>query len=134
MVRAKIGTTDLETTRESLASWRRQYGGRGIRIPVAFWDRARELARVHGVAETARALQLNEGRLAGMVEQAPVAIAPREVEPGAFVELGGLGVDVRDDTAVLEFARREGDCLRVQVAASAVDVVALASAFWGRQP
>lgn len=133
MVRANRGIPDLETTRRSLASWRSQHGGRGRRIPETFWDQAQELARVHGVAETARALRLDERRLAAMLAQAPVSIAPRSVEPAAFVELGGLEVGLRGDAAVVEFLGREGDCMRVQVAAGAVDLVALAGAFWGRR-
>ena len=132
MERAKIGTADMESTRESLASWRREYGGRGRRIPEVFWDQAQELARVYGVEQTARALRLNVTRLARGVEQAPVAIAPRGVA-AEFVELGGMQVGVRDDAAVVEFLGRGGDCLRVQVAARAVDIVALAGAFWDRQ-
>lgn len=133
MGRAKIGTTDLEATGESLALWRREHGGRGRRVPATFWDQARDLARVYGVADTARALRLDERRLARVVEQAPVALPPTILEPEAFVELGDLQLGTRADAAVVEFLGREGDCMRVQVAASAVDLVGLATAFWGRR-
>ena len=133
MGRARNGTTDLERTRESLGSWRRENGGRGRKIPAAFWNEARELARVHGVAETARALQLNPRRLAAVVEQA-LTIAPTSVEPEAFVEVGGLQFGERGGAAVVEFLGREGECVRVQIAASAVDIAALAGAFWSRRP
>ena len=133
MGRARNGKTDLETAREALASWRRQYGGPGRRIPEGFWNQARELARVHGVGETARALRLNPGRLGAVVGQA-LAVAPTSVEPEAFVELTGLKVGERDSTAVVEFLGREGDCVRVRVAATAVDIVGLAGAFWSRRP
>jgi hypothetical protein len=133
MRRAKNAKTDLETTREALASWRRQHGGPGRRIPTALWNEARELARDHGVAETARVLRLNPGRLGAVVGQA-LAVAPTGVEPEAFVEVTGLKVGERDSRAVVEFLGREGDCMRVHVAATAVDIVALAGAFWGRRP
>jgi hypothetical protein len=133
MGRPKSGKTDLEATSQSLARWRSQYGGRGKRIPVAFWDQARDLAVVYGVADTARALRLDGRRLATMSEPAPLAIAPKSAEPEAFVELGELQVGVRGDSAVVEFLGREGDRMRVQVAAAAVDVVGLAKAFWDRR-
>jgi hypothetical protein len=88
---------------------------------------------VYGVADTARALRLDERRLARIVEQAPVALAPTTLEPEAFVELGDLQLGTHTDAAVVEFLGREGDCMRVQVAASAVDLVGLARAFWGRR-
>lgn len=132
-MRRDSGTTDLETTSRSLASWRRQHGGRGKRIPVAFWERARQLSETYGVQETARALGLDGRRLSRVVQQPPVALAPATAEPEAFVELGELRVGVGGDTAVVEFLGREGDCMRVQVVASAVDLVGLAAAFWGRR-
>lgn len=128
----KSGTTDLEATRGSLANWRRQYGGRGRRIPQGFWDKARELARVYGVAETARALRLTPRRLAAVVDQT-LAVAPKSVESEAFVELGGLQFTERGEAVVVELLGREGDCVRVQVSAKAVDIVALAGAFWSRR-
>jgi hypothetical protein len=130
MGQARNRTTDLEATRESLTNWRRVCGGPGRRIPEAYWDAAGELARVHGVAVTARALDLNAGRLAAMVEQAE-GVATTTVEPAAFVELGGLAFGER---GVVEFLGREGDCVRVPVGAKGVDIVALAAAFWGRRP
>jgi hypothetical protein len=133
MGRARKAKTVLETTRDALAGWRRQYGGRGRRIPAAFWNEARELARVHGVAETARELRLDPGRLAAVVGQT-LSIAPSSVEPEAFVEVGGLQFGERGGAAVVEFLGREGQCVRVQIAASAVDVTALAAAFWSRRP
>jgi hypothetical protein len=133
MGRARNGKTDLETTREALASWRRQYGGRGRRIPEQFWNQARELACVHGMGETARALRLNPGRLEAVVGRAPAA-APTSVEPNDFVEVSGLQLDERSGAAVVEFLGREGECVRVQIAASAVDIAALAAAFWSRRP
>ena len=63
MGRARNSKTDLETTRDALTNGRRQHDGPGRRIPERFWNEARELARLHGVGETARALRLNPGRL-----------------------------------------------------------------------
>ena len=127
----------FEATREALASWRRSYGGRGRPIPVALWSDAADVARVDGVAETARALRLDAKRLAKLVENG-TASAP--VEPKGFVELVGLGLGGRHEArrvAVFELVGREGDRVRVEVvgdgdAGVVVDLVALARAFWGR--
>ncbi len=127
MERSKHATVDLETTREALAIWRRRHGGRGRRIPTALWDEARELAREHGVAETARVLRLDAVRLAKLV-------APSNVEPASFVELGSLQLGVGSDAAVVELFGRDGERVRVELVASAVDLVALASALWSRRP
>lgn len=129
---------DLEATREALASWRRRHGGRGRPIPESLWSKAADVARVSGVAETARALQLDATRLGrrveGGAEIAPRGIEKIEVSP-TFVELGGLALGEPRKVAVVELVGREGDRVRVEVpggADSAVDLVALARAFWGR--
>jgi hypothetical protein len=140
----KNRTRTLEATRERLASWRQLHGGRGRPIPAALWSDAAEVARGHGVPETARTLRLDPRKLAKRVEEG-VAIVPRgtsEIEQStAFVELGGLalgGLALREPRAkatVVELVGREGDRVRVEVvgdAGSAVDLVALARAFWGR--
>ena len=128
---------DLDTTREALASWRRVHGGRGRPIPAALWSDAAGVARANGVAETARALRLDPRRLAkfaeGRAESAPRSV----VEPAGFVELGGLGLgEPREPrTVVLELVGREGDRVRVEVVGgvgSAVELIALARAFWSR--
>jgi hypothetical protein len=125
---------DLDATREVLASWRRSHGGRGRPIPAALWSDAADVARANGVAETARALRLDPRKLArlaeGLAERAPRSV----VEPAGFVELGGLGFG-EPRTAVLELVGREGDRVRVEIVGDvggAVDLVALARAFWSR--
>jgi hypothetical protein len=131
------GRKDLAATREALASWRRLHGGPGRPIPAALWSEAADVARANGVAETARALRLDVGKLAKLVEGG-VESAPRSVvEPAGFVALSGLGLgEPRDPRkAVLELVGREGDRVRVEVAGDAgavVELVALARAFWGR--
>jgi hypothetical protein len=121
---------DLDTAREALASWRRLHGGRGRQIPAALWSDAADVARANGVAETARALRLNPRKLAKLAEGAPRSV----VEPVGFVELGGLGFK-EPRTVALELVGREGDRVRVEVVGgegSAVELVALARAFWSR--
>jgi hypothetical protein len=128
---------DLDTTREALENWRRSHGGRGRPIPAALWSEAADVARANGVAETARALRLNPVKLARLAEDRAESAPRSVVEPAGFVELGvlGLGEPREPRTVVLELVGREGDRLRVEVvggAGSAVELVALARAFWSR--
>ena len=119
----------LAATSEALASWRREFGGRGRRIPEALWAEAAEVARSGGVVETARALHLDARRLAALVEPAAAR------EPATFVELGGGEVVPVQEPVVVEFIGREGDQIRVRVprgGGSAVDLAELARAFWSR--
>jgi len=128
---------DLDTAREALGSWRRSHGGRGRPIPAALWSDAADVARANGVAETARALRLNPRKLAKLAEDRAERAPRSVVEPVGFVELGSLGLGEPGEprTVVLELVGREGDRVRVEVvggAGSAVELVALARAFWSR--
>jgi hypothetical protein len=135
MVQGRKRTKDLEAVREALTDWRRRHGGRGRPIPESLWSEAAEVARVGGVAETARALRVDAVRLARRVVGEGEG-APRRMEESArFVEVGGLELGGPRRLAVVELVGREGDRVRVEVvdgAGSAVDLVALARAFWGR--
>jgi hypothetical protein len=125
---------DLDAAREALGSWRRLHGGRGRPIPAALWSDAADVARANGVAETARALRLNPRKLAKLAEGRAEDAARSVVEPVGFVELGGLGFR-EPRTVALELVGREGDRVRVEVvggACSAMELVALARAFWSR--
>jgi hypothetical protein len=121
---------DLEAVREALASWRRTDGGRGRPIPPALWSKAADVARGVGVPEVARALRLNAGKLARLVE------GGSEVAAADFVELGRLELGTPRDPrrAVLELVGHEGDRVRVEVGdGGGVDFVAIARAFWSRR-
>ena len=126
---------DLEAAREALASWRRTHGGRGRPIPPALWSTAADVARGAGVPEVARALRLDAGKLARLVEGG--GEAPRSgVEPADFVELGclELGTPRAPRRTVLELVGHEGDRVRVEVGDDGgVDFVAIARAFWSRR-
>jgi hypothetical protein len=129
---------DLDTTREALANWRRSHGGRGRPIPSALWSAAADVARAHGVPETARALRLDPRKLAKLVEDQAESMARSMVEPARFVEVGGLGLGEPRERrkAVLELMGREGDRVRVEIVGDAggiVDLVAVARAFWSRR-
>jgi hypothetical protein len=129
---------DLDTTGEALAKWRRSYGGRGRPIPAGLWSAAAAVARVNGVAETARALRLNPRKLAKLAEGRAESARRSVVEPAGFVELGdlGLGEPHEPRTVVLELVGREGDRVRVEMVGDAggvVGLVAFAQAFWSRR-
>ena len=127
---------DLEAAREALTSWRRTHGGRGRPIPPALWSKAADVARGLGVPEVARALRLDAGRLARLVEGGAESAPRSEVAPADFVELGGLelGMSRGPGRTVLELMGHEGDRVRVEVGdGGGVDFVAIARAFWGRR-
>jgi hypothetical protein len=128
---------DLKTVRESLAIWRRSHGGPGRPIPAALWSDAADVARTTGVTETARALRIDPGRLAKLVEDRAEGALRSAAAPATFVELGSLGVGALREAGkvVIELVGREGDRVRVELVGDGgrgVDVVALARAFWGR--
>jgi len=127
---------DFEVAREALASWRRTHGGRGRPIPPALWSKAADVARGVGVPEVARALRLDAGKLARLVEGGAESGPRSEVGPADFVELGGfeLGTPREPRRTVVELVGHEGDRVRVEVGDNGgVDLVAIARAFWGRR-
>jgi len=127
---------DLDTMREALASWRRSHGGRGRPIPAALWSDAADVARANGVAETARALRLDRGRLERRMVRAPERFTSNEA-PTEFVELKGMDMSAGCVPTVIQFVGGDGDVVRIEVASGAhgvgVDIVELARAFWTRQ-
>ncbi len=128
------GWSRLERTRDRLARWRERHGGAGIRLPEDLWAEAVEVARVEGVDVTARALRMDRARLASRVESAAAAAAYPSVEMSdGFVEVDAGRVCVAAGM-VLRFEGRDGERLQVELRdATAIGVVALAEAFWGRR-
>lgn len=128
------GRDRLAQTRDRLARWRAEHGGPGIRVPEAMWAEVVEVARVEGVEATARALRLDRSRLAARMTAVGGAAggqARADVE-GGFVELdaGRLGLSPR---TVIRLEGRDGERLEIELGAgAAIDLAALAEAFWGR--
>lgn len=133
MARREAGTgIQLGTTLRRLGRWREQYGGRGQPIPEDLWDAAVEVARVEGVASTARALRLDRGRLASRVEGAAESLMRDRGAAGEFVELDARGLCSPGQT-VVRMTGRDGERLEIALSTpGAVDVVDLARAFWAR--
>jgi hypothetical protein len=126
----------LPTVRRRLSEWRERHGGRGRPIPAALWDAAVTIARIEGIAQTARALGVDRRRLERLAgsEAAPAASALRVASPPSveFVQLDTEAFRPRGH-AVVQLESADGERVRVELSgASAVDVVALSRAFWSR--
>lgn len=125
------GRSRLDLTRDRLAQWRAQHGGRGIPVPEELWAEAVKVARIAGAGPTARALRLDRGQLATRMA---MGRGPEVGQTGGgFVELdaGRLGLSPR---TVVRFHGRDGEQLEVELGAgTAIDLAALAEAFWRRR-
>ncbi len=128
----ETGRSGLGRTRRRLERWRRQYGGRGRPIPEALWDEAVIIARVEGVAATARALRLDRGRLEQRMTlpgSAPDALSRAS---DGFVEIDARGLCAAGQT-VVRLEGRDGERLEIQWSrASALEVAELIRAFGSR--
>jgi hypothetical protein len=124
------GRSRLALTYARLTEWRAQHGGRGIPVPEELWAEVVKVARVEGAGTTARALRLDRARLEARMAMAPGAEVG-EASSG-FVELdaGRLGLSAR---TVVRFHGRDGERLEVELGAgAAIELAALAEAFWRR--
>ena len=126
------GRSRLALIHARLTQWRAQHGGRGIPVPDELWaEVVVKVARVEGAGTTARVLHLDRARLeARMAMDREPEVA--EVSDG-FVELdaGRLGLSPR---TVVRFHGRDGERLEVELGAgAAIDLGALADAFWRRR-
>jgi len=124
------GRSRLALTHTRLAQWRAQHGGRGIPVPEELWAEVVKVARVEGAGTTARALRLDRARL-----EARMAI-DREAEAAeassGFVELDASRLGLSSRT-VVRFHGRDGERLEVELGTgAAIDLAALAEAFWRR--
>ena len=126
------GQSRLALTHARLTQWRAQHGGRGIPVPEELWAEVVKVARVEGAGTTARALRLDRARLEARMAMDRGAGEEREAS-GGFVELdaGRLGLSPR---IVVRFHGRDGERLEVELSAgTAIDLAALAEAFWRRR-
>ena len=126
----------LGKIQRKLSSWREQHGGRGRPIPDELWVAVAEVAAVEGVGTTARALGVDRERLARRVEErsATLLAAPSRqtaLASAGFVEVDAGSVFARGRT-VVRLTSRDGEQLEISVEGGAVDVAAVARAFWER--
>jgi hypothetical protein len=99
-------------------------------VPEELWAEVVKVARVEGADTTARALRLDRARLEARMAVARGAEVT-EASSG-FVELdaGRLGLPSR---TVVRFHGRDGERLEVEIGTgAAIDLAALAEAFWRR--
>ena len=124
---------EVAALRARIDAWRDQKK-RGEAMPDGLWESAAELATVHGIGTISRALGVHYGRLMRLVD----ALEQRESEPPIeFVELPRLTSPVASATGtptVVEMTRANGSSVRVELPNGTVDILALASRFWGGDP
>ena len=132
MKRARV---DLEALSKRVEAWRQEREHARVPVPEALWSAAVTVAHREGVHATAKAVRFDyyglKARMdAGASERGEPseAHAPRFVE----VEIPSLDAGGSKGETVVELVGRHGDRMRIVVAAGAVDVVALAQAFWSR--
>jgi hypothetical protein len=106
-------------------AWRRERQ-RGQRILESLWLTAVELAKQHGVWPTARALNLDHGRLKRRVRN-----GEEDMNRGAFVEVIAGGAMLCG--CIVEMEDGRGARMRVELKGGAVDVTALSRAFWSER-
>lgn len=129
-------TVELGRVQRKLSSWREQHGGRGRPIPDALWVAVAEVAAVEGVRTTARALGVDRERLARRVQERAATShgagsAQTALTGPRFVAVDAGSVFARGQT-VVRLTSRDGEQLEIAVAGGAVDVAAVARAFWER--
>ena len=123
------GGNRLEQTRDRVARWRAEHGGRGIPLPQELWTAAVDAARVDGVAAVARSLRMDRRRLEARLKQAEVELA--ESSHG-FVEVDAARLSAAPRT-LMRFESAEGGRMELEFGVETpLDVVALARAFWDR--
>jgi hypothetical protein len=117
----------MDTLRAEVAEWRMTRTHRGAPMPARLWAAAVGLARRHGLAPTARAVDVDYGSL----KRRLAATTARPLTKTTFLDLGvappaGVGACV----LVVEGARSRR--LRVELSDLRVpDLVALVRAAWG---
>ena len=125
-------SSSVEAVRGQLDAWRQSRTG-GERIPESLWQSAAELARALGVGRVARALGVGYHPLKERVQSSREPGHSAE-KPVAFIELPVPAPMPRSEWLVeLEDGRGAKMTLRLGPG-SGRDVLALAHAFWRRQP
>jgi hypothetical protein len=107
--------------------WRRKGGGRGSRIPEKLWSEAVAVSRAAGLYATARVLRFNYENLKRRARREAAQPSKHERE---FVAVQ-LPAVANGPKAVISLVGRDGEQVRLELSGgSAMDVVALAQAFW----
>ena len=123
----------IEGGRRRFENWRKTRPPTS-RIPDALWAMAVEVAREHGVNQTARALRLNHTALKKRLQSAGGRRQRCQPTAGAatFVELVPPPMALSPCTIELENA--QGAKMRIHLARpEAMDLVALSRSLWGAE-
>jgi hypothetical protein len=122
----------IEELRQRLEHWRSTHKRRG-RIPEALWAEAAELARQHGVYQTARTLRLEYTRLWYWSQKLckPAGRALDAAAPPEFVEL--ITPPAADQSeCVIEWESERGKVTIHLKGTTMPDLSALSRALWSR--
>ena len=125
-------TSEVEPLRCQFEAWR-QTRKQGEHIPESLWERAAKLAGVFGVGRVSRALGVGYHALK---ERAQDGCRPSRSgdQPASFVELP-LPTPIPRSDYVVELEDGLGAKMTLRLApGSGGEVLALAQAFWRRQP
>jgi len=122
--------TDLQELSERFEDWRRTRRGR-LPIPEPLWAAAAELARSHGVCQTAQVLRLEYKKLKQLTDGeagSKPARRRRSSAPATFVELAPPPTAAAECVIELEGPRGK---LRIQwKGATAPDLAGLSRVLW----
>jgi hypothetical protein len=131
MTRRRNGiSADLARAEARFNQWRRSASFTG-RIPASLWNLAVDLAREHGLSQTASTLKLGYYDLKKRVaERTSLAkLGPRGLPAAAFVELdpGPLATHCE---CTIEFEKPCGSRLRIELKGNMPDIEEIGRSFW----
>ena len=118
--------------RRELQAWRRTRKHRD-RIPDSLWKAMTELARVFGVSRVSQVMGVEYYGLKERVQGSAPVGRPSDNQ-AAFIELP-MPAPTRQSECLVELEDRLGAKMRLRLApGSSAEMLALAQAFWRRQP
>lgn len=121
----------VNSLRRRIEAWRR-IRKRGSPMPEALWTAAAELAQAHGILGIAPAIRVDFGALKRRVHGLAAPEKKTTTCPPGFVEIAPFAPTSRAET-VLELSDDTGARMTCRlVDGHAIDVIALAKAFWLR--
>lgn len=121
----------LHLARRELDQWRQRQSGRK-RLPREFWEKAADLARVHGVNRTARTLGLKYASLCQHLETIPGDASASPPAAPAFLEFLPSRATGPCLTCTIELDDGHGVMLRIHVpSATMADLATFVERFRG---
>ena len=123
---------ELEELRQRYDDWR---SNRTVQsLPEDLWQRATELAEVHGVSRVAKTLGLHYARLRERVREGQRLGSAEPVAKPTFVEVKAKPVEREMPEYMVELEDPEAGKMTIRLkGASTAEVAQLAAAFWRRR-